>query len=244
MKKALTGKWLIVLLSITAAGAGEKEKPKFTPGPVTDYPNRQAIEQVTIAVAPFFREVDTAKAFGKLNPNKYGVLPVLVIVQNDSGKTLALDRLNVEFMTPDHDHIEATPAADIRYLSGPGRPNLYPGPIPGRAPHISKTKNPLNAWEIEGRAFTARMLPPKESASGFFYFRAPYRSGSTVFLRGIREASSGKELFYFEIPLDQTQTSERPLRRPVRETHPVRQAPLGIPGPWPRPLPTSAGQPS
>jgi hypothetical protein len=80
-------------------------------------------------------------------------------------------------------------------------------PIPGLPPHTSQKKNPLDAWEIEGRAFAARMLPPNESASGFFYFRAFYRSGSILFLQGVREASTGRELFYFEIPLDK-QSSE------------------------------------
>jgi hypothetical protein len=46
------------------------------------------------------------------------------------------------------------------------------------------------------------MLPAKESASGFFYFQATYRSGSKLYLRGIRQASTGKELLYFEIALD------------------------------------------
>jgi hypothetical protein len=51
------------------------------------------------------------------------------------------------------------------------------------------------------------MLPPNESASGIFYFRAFYRSGSILYLQGVREASGGRELFYFEIPLDK-QSSE------------------------------------
>jgi hypothetical protein len=79
--------------------------------------------------------------------------------------------------------------------------------VPGLPTRISRKKNPLDAWEIEGRAFTARMLPPNETANGFFYFRTFYSSGSMLYLRGVREAASGKELFYFEIPLDK-QTSQ------------------------------------
>jgi hypothetical protein len=70
-------------------------------------------------------------------------------------------------------------------------------------PGISrKKKNPLSAWEIEGRAFLARMIPGGESASGFFYFQTAHRPGSSLYLSGIRVASTGKELFYFEIPLE------------------------------------------
>lgn len=195
-------KWLIVLLSIAAAQAPGKDRPKFSPGPITSYPNRQTSDQVTVAVHPCITEADAQAAFGKVNPYRHGVLPILVILQNDSGQALALDHMTVEFITPDRDRIEATPPSDIRFLSGPRQPSLTPGPIPGRIPRVSRNKNPLNTWEIEGRAFSARMLPPKESASGFFYFQTTYRSGSKLYLRGIRQASTGKELLYFEITLD------------------------------------------
>lgn len=201
--RKVTVKWLIVLLSAAAAFAGDKDKPVFKPGSVTDYPTRQTINQITIAVAPFIDMADTEKAFGKLNPNQYGVLPVLVIIKNDSGKALALDRMKVEFTTLDRETIEPTPAADIRYLASPESPEVSGGP-PRLPVHLSRKKNPLDTWEIEGRAFTARMLPPKETASGFFYFRALYSSGAALYFRGIREAASGKELFYFEISLDKT----------------------------------------
>jgi len=206
---AITGKSWIALLSIAVAGAAEKDKPPFKPGPVETYELRQTIEKVTVAVQPFRGDAETGTAFGKLNPNQYGLLPVLIVIRNDSGKSLALAKMKVEFVTPDREHIEATPAADVKYMRGAARPNPVSGPpIPGMPTRLSKKKNPLEAWEIEGRAFSARMLPPGETASGFVYFRTFFRSGATLFLRGMREAATGKELFYFEIPLDK-QTSER-----------------------------------
>lgn len=199
----LTSQALIAFLSIAAAaGAAEKERPKFTPGPVTSYPNRQTIEKVTVAAEPFDTMTLTQTAFGKLDPNRYGVLPVLVVIENGTDQVVTLDRMKLELIAPDRQRIDATPASDVKYLMGPDRPKVYTGPVPTGAPHLGKKKNPLAEWEIEGRAFTARMLPPKESASGFFYFQAPYRSGSTLYLTGLRDARSGKELFYFEIPLE------------------------------------------
>jgi hypothetical protein len=46
------------------------------------------------------------------------------------------------------------------------------------------------------------MLPPGDSAYGFFYFQTGHSRGTSLYISGIREAQSGKELFYFEIPLD------------------------------------------
>ena len=46
------------------------------------------------------------------------------------------------------------------------------------------------------------MLPPAESGNGFFYFQAEAEPGGMIYITGIRNAATGQELFYFEIPLD------------------------------------------
>jgi hypothetical protein len=231
---ALTRKSLIVPLTamFTCASlltAGEKERPKFTPQPATSYDTRLTISNVTVAAVPYAAEGLVVQAFGKVNPNREGVLPVLVVIQNDSGQTLALDRLKVELVTADRERVPATPAADLKYLGGAERPKVYTGPLPG-SPHISKKKNPLAAWEIEGRAFSARVLAPKDSANGFFYFRAAYYPGATLYITGLREAASGKELFYFEIPLEKRDTTELPVERRTAPPPRGMEPPLGIPG--------------
>jgi hypothetical protein len=117
-------------------------------------------------------------------------------MQNDSGQAIRLENLKVEYVGPTGNHVEATSAAEVRYLNGPSAPSPVPS-IPGR---IHK-KNPLNAWEVEGRAFAAKMLPTGNAASGFFYFQTGLQRGSEIYLSGLSEAATGKELFYFEIPL-------------------------------------------
>jgi hypothetical protein len=62
-------------------------------------------------------------------------------------------------------------------------------------------KNPLEAWEVEGRAFMAQMLPAGQTASGFVYFQTGLQPGSTIYLSGMVEAGTNKELLFFEIPL-------------------------------------------
>ncbi len=202
MNVALTGKWLIVLFAAASVLLAEDQKDKFNAGSVTDYATRQTVDQVTIAATPYLNDAEARKAFGKkLNPTDYGVLPVLIIVQNNGSQAISLEHMRVELLTPDRRRVEATPAQDVQYIYGAAQPKVVAGPIPGTQ-RVSRKKNPLAVWEITGRAFAARMLPPKESASGFVYFRAPYRAGTAVMVNGLREPSSGKELFYFEIPLD------------------------------------------
>jgi len=178
-------------MSIAAAFAADKEPP-FRPAAAASY-SHQTSDQVTIGVEPYISAEKVKTAFGKLDPNQYGILPVLVVIQNDSAKTIRLKEMKVEYVGKT-DRIEATPAHDVRYLDGVRMPTA-PSPIK------LKKKNPLDAWEIEGRAFTAESLPPGNSAFGFFYFQAPLQADATIYVSGIKEAASGRELLYFEVPV-------------------------------------------
>jgi hypothetical protein len=185
-------------MSIAAAFAADKDAP-FRPAPAANYPHHQTNGQVTIGVDPYVGEDKIKTAFGKLNPYNYGILPVLVVIQNDGDKAIRLDRVKAEYVGSGSNRVEATPAKEVRYLNGPSRPPLIPGPkgpVPGKM-----KKNPLNAWEIEGRALAAQMLPPGNTASGFLYFQTGLQPGSVIYLNGLVEAGTGKELLYFEIPL-------------------------------------------
>jgi hypothetical protein len=193
-------KRLVLLLSIAAAFAADKDPAAFHSAPAASYASHQTNAQITVGVDPFVGEDKMKTAFGKVNPYQYGVLPVLVVIQNDSAQAIKLDRLKAEYVGPNHDRVDATPARDVRYLRPPQRPSMIPGPT-GKVKVLKTKKNPLDAWEIEGRAFSAQMLPPGQSASGFFYFQTGHQRGSTIYLNGLTEANTGKEFFYFEIPL-------------------------------------------
>jgi hypothetical protein len=192
-------KRLALLMSIAAAFAADKDTATFRPPPATGLDHHQTNAQITIGVDAYVSPDKVKNAFGKLDPYQYGILPVLVVIQNDSDKAIRLDRLRAEYVGPNRDRVDATPAKDVRYLRGPERPGVITGP--GGKPKILSKKNPLNEWEIEGRAFAAQMLPAGQSASGFFYFRTGVQRGATIYLNGLTEAATGKELFYFEIPL-------------------------------------------
>jgi len=192
---------VMVLLSIAVAGAADKDKSRFAPAPASSFPGHQTLEKITIAAIPYVTEEQVHLAFDKPNPNKYGVLPVLVVMENGTGKALRLD-LRAQYIDVDSRHIDATPVDDVLYIGGSDRPPKMPGsnplPFPRRAKH-----GPLNTPEISGRAFAVRMLPVGESANGFFYFQTGYHPGSRLYLTGIKDAATGKDYFYFDLPLDQ-----------------------------------------
>jgi hypothetical protein len=183
-------------MSITAAFAADKAS--FRAPAAADMPHRQTVERLTIGVDPYVSGDKVKLAFDKLVPYQYGVLPVLVVMQNDSAKTLQLRDLRVEYVGPHGARALATPPKDVKYAIGPdpNAGNRKAGPI-----SIHK-KNPLDVWEIEGRAFAALMLPAGNTASGFFYFNTGLQPGATLYVSGLAEAGSGRQLVYFEIPLD------------------------------------------
>src|ERR1700749_255351 len=130
----------------TLAADNNKDAAKFSPGPASSYPAKQTNDHVTVAAIAYDTEELAHTAFGKLNPNQYGVLPVLVIIQNDTDQALKLDHLEVDYTGIDGHRVEATPADEVKTLGGTERPGVpVATPIPIRRKH----KNPLDVWEID-----------------------------------------------------------------------------------------------
>ena len=174
----------------------------FRPAPASAWPSHQGIAEVTFAAVRYESDADTRPVFGKVNLNEHGVLPVLLIIENKSKKNLLLDLMKVQFMAPGGIRLDPTAPKDLPYLIGPKRPNTgpkYPSPIP-----LPKRKkmNPLSEVAIDSRAWGAKNLLPGESAHGFFYFQTEWRRNSYIYVNGIREGLSLKELFFAEVPMD------------------------------------------
>ncbi len=195
MKMRRNAACLLFCAPFVLLGVGEKDQ--FTP-PTVEQMEKQTISEVTIAAQAFDTEALCKPPFGKANPNKYGVLPVWVVVKNNSKKSVKLDGAMFQYHDLNRNKIEATPANEVRFANSPKRPRMSPSPLPFPLP---KGKNPLEAFEIEGRSFTAKMLPPGESAQGFVYFQTDHRGGEKLYVTGLRDAATGDELFFFEVPL-------------------------------------------
>ncbi len=131
---------------------------------------------------------------------KYGVLPVLVVVENKRDKSIDLRDMEVSLVAADGRHVSAVSPDELPLLSKDGhRRPKQPGegfPLP-----LPQKKNPLADPVIAGRAFAAGMVPPGDSTSGFFYFEAQSEVGDSISLSGMKDARTRKEILYFEFPL-------------------------------------------
>lgn len=189
----------IALVGAVTALLALPDDKAFHPGSATSYAH-QTSDRITIGAKPFNTEGLTVEAFGKkADLLKYGVLPVLVVIENKRDKALDLRDVEVNLVGADGRHVSAVNPEDIPFLGTDGK---HPGMSPVRIP-LPKKKNPLNAPEIVTRAFSAKMLPPGDSASGFFYFEARSEAGDKLYMNGLRDARSGHDILYFEFPLEQ-----------------------------------------
>lgn len=169
----------------------------FQPGPPSQY-SHQENQKVIVGGKSFDTFDETKPVFGKkVDLNRYGMLPVLVVIRNNRDQALDLNGLEVKLTATGSPSVIPIEPAEVAQIANPAkRPKTMPSPIP----HISRD-NSLDSVAIIDRAFTARMLPPRDQAGGFFYFQARPEPGMKLIISGIFERPSGKEILYFEIPL-------------------------------------------
>ena len=186
----------LVFMSIALAFAANPDQG-FRPGAPDQYAH-QANDGVTIGARRFDTMDATKPVFGKkADLNRYGVLPVLLVIQNDRKQSLDLQNLEVKLEAADSHSIIPLTASEVPFIAVPvNQPTMGP-----KSPLSRRHKNPLNVPEITPLAFAAKMLPAGDKASGFFYFRAASEPGMRLYVSGVYERPSGKELLYFEIPL-------------------------------------------
>lgn len=194
----------VVILSITSAAAclmsiHASEDKGFRAAAASVYPHQQS-ENVTIGAKPYTSDEDVAAAFGKkIDFARYGVVPVLIVIENKRNKAVDLRDLQTSLVATDGRQAKSVPPEDLPFLAAEGHSRNQTGvklPV-----HIPK-KNPLNSPEIAIRAFAAKMLAPGDSASGFVYFEAHSESGDKLYVNGMRDARTQQDLLYFEFPLN------------------------------------------
>lgn len=183
----------------------------FSPPPATPpatYPAHESHsdEKVSIAIDPY-DVPEKAKIF-RVNYAEKGFLPVRVIIANDNDAYLSLNDLQVEYVTVKRDKLEPATKEDIfrRLIKTNRRPGTGPGvqlPIP--LPKGNKTPiNKDDAAEIDDAMLVLAPIDPHSTRSGFLFFdiqgiSAP-EAGAHISFSGLK--AGGKELFYFDIPLE------------------------------------------
>jgi hypothetical protein len=194
----------VLMLFAVGIAAAEHAPPPATVA--SSYPAFDAHpeERVTIAADPY----DTREKAGcfRIDYLKLGFLPIRVIVTNDGDKPISLEQARIHFIPAGGDKVPAADPEDVeRRTSNLKNPsNGVKLPIPGITGK-PKSKDPKIEADFQEFEYQAIVVEAHTTRAGFLFYDIEGLSdplkGAKLYLRRL-QAADGKDLFYFEIPLD------------------------------------------
>jgi hypothetical protein len=182
-----------------------------TPPPVQPATSFAAVEvhddeKVAIAAEPY--DTREKEAIFRVDYLSHGVMPVRLIVTNNSNRPISLRDARILFVTAAGDRIQAAEPEDVERLMTRKEREGGKIPMPGPIPNI-KLKPKASDKEIEQDfdtfEYSVLVVEPHTTRAGFLFYDVsdldhPLK-GAKLHLHKLRDAD-GKELFYFEIPFD------------------------------------------
>jgi len=161
-------------------------------------------ERVAVAIDPYDLQ-DKAEIFS-VNYRDLGLLPVRLIVTNDSDDPVSLTAMKPTLITVNKTKLmPLTPDDIFRRLS---RPRQSDRKLPLPIPQGKKIKGGIKQQvrdEVEAAQFSAQAIEPHTTRAGFLFFDIQGIStplaGAHFYMTGVRNGK-GDELMYFEIPLE------------------------------------------
>ena len=195
---------ILSLALLPAAHATDHTPPPVQPA--TDFAAVEvhADEKLAIAAEPY----DTTKkmALFRVDYLAHGVMPIRLIVTNNSDRPISLRDARILFITPNGDRIQASEPEDVERLMTRKEREGSKVPLPGPLPSIhlkGKATNKDIEADFDTFEFQALIIEPHTTRAGFLFYdlsglEQPL-SGGLLNLHTIKD-SNGKELFYFEIP--------------------------------------------
>lgn len=163
-------------------------------------------EKVSIAAEPY--DTKQKASIFRVDYLSHGVMPIRLIVTNNSNRPINLREARILFETAAGDRIQAAEPEDVERLLTRKEREGSKIPLPGGLPGI-KLKPKASDKEIEEDfdtfEYQAIVVEPHTTRAGFLFYDVsdltnPLK-GAKLYLRKLRNAD-GQELFYFEIPFD------------------------------------------
>jgi hypothetical protein len=194
--------WASIFVPALALAAKEFVMP--TPGPAGTYAahDEHAGDRISIAIDRY-DEAKKASIFS-VHYLEYGFLPIFLVVTNDGDQPAELVDMKAEVVAADRTKLESLEVDDIRRrVTRPLSRRQYPLPFPTKKVKGGLSAKDLN--EIERAQFGARAVEPHSTQAGFLFFDVSDLpgglGGARFYLTGVRN-SQGREVIYFEVPLD------------------------------------------
>lgn len=193
----------VVALSLVCLASKEFSMPKTQPAaayPAHDY---HPAEKVTVGLDPY--DAPPKTNIFVVHYRELDLLPIMLIVTNDSDEPIELSSIKAELVTGDGTKLSVATDDDIyRRLSHPNASGAR-APLPFPTKRVKGGVNSKELSEVSTASFKAKAVEPRSSQAGFLFFDVadvpnPLR-GARFYLTGVHD-SSGNALMYFEVPLD------------------------------------------
>ena len=208
-----TRRWIklsaFLLACFLAANAYDYKPPDIpAAGHADKYPQHEIHkdEGVSIAIDPYGPEKDSVF---HVKFAEHRVLPVRLIISNDTDQPLSLADVRIEFTTARKAKGEPLTKEDVeRAVANSAEPQDRSAtrvPLPVPIPRSKPKRLPKGTdEEVDYLIFKAEAVEPHSTRSGFLFFDVSGVQqpliGSHILFTGIRNGA-GQELFYFDIPL-------------------------------------------
>jgi hypothetical protein len=163
-------------------------------------------EKVAIAAEPY--DTKEKESIFRVDYLGHGVMPVRLIVTNNSNRPISLRDARILFMTAAGDKIQAAEPEDVERLMTRSEREGKKIPMPGPIPAIKlkpKASNRDIEQDFDTFEYAALVVEPHTTRAGFLFYDVSQLDnplqGAKLHLHKLRNAD-GDELFYFEIPFD------------------------------------------
>ncbi len=197
----------ILLSNLLLPSLSRAEGPQLAPAQeATHYlaVDAHPADRVAIAVDPYDTHAKIATVF-HIDYPAYNILPVRLIVTNNSERPISLADARIDFITASGDKVPAAEPIDVeRKMSAPKRSDngykIGPFTIGKHKPKDKQIEEDFSNYEYSSVA-----VEPHSTRAGFLFYDIEdlqqLKPGARLEVRKVRD-STGKELFAFEIPFD------------------------------------------
>jgi hypothetical protein len=206
---------ITTIASAPFAHAADKKAPP--PKPAAEYPANDAHpnEHVTIAIDPCDAVKDCS--FFRLPYASHSMIPVRVIITNDSDAALSLDDVRIQFISAYNDKIPAANLEDLNrrmFTFRSAQPTTIPGiPI---AIHHPPAIDKKVIDDDKDFGFQTTTVDPHSTLAGYLFYDVKDLDTSDVsplkdaqiYVKMIHTADKKHELFAFTIPFDKWLTAK------------------------------------
>jgi hypothetical protein len=202
---------LLLLLALPALASDHNPPPVQ---PATSFAAVEAHDNEKVAIAAEPYDTREKESIFRVDYLSHGVMPVRLIVTNNSDRPISLRDARILFMTAAGDKIQAAEPEDVERLMTRKEREGAKVPMPGPIPSIKlkpKASNKEIEQDFDTFEYQALVVEPHTTRAGFLFYDVselnhPLR-GAKLHLHKLRDAD-GNELFYFEIPFDKYLTSK------------------------------------